>query len=96
MPQNEEANVVQAVHSALAGPPCEVIVVDGGSTDATAARAAQAGAQARTALACGNWDLPRALLAVEPRPPAEPPASQLRTTGRHPRWYALAVAGGCR
>lgn len=47
---NEEGRVGEAVHSALQGfpPPLEVIVVDGGSRDGTAAEARRAGAKVLT------------------------------------------------
>ena len=64
---NESLRIARAVNSALAAGACEVIVVDGGSTDDTSPRAGQAGAlvvqsppgravqqNAGAARACGN------------------------------------------
>lgn len=46
-PQSEAANIGATVASALAGgsPPCEVLVVDGGSSDGTQQAARKAGAK---------------------------------------------------
>ena len=56
---NEEHTVADVVRACLADDPLEVLVIDADSTDATAARAAAAGADVR------NW---RDILSEEPRP----------------------------
>ena len=56
---NEEHTVADVVRACLADDPLEVLVIDADSTDATAARAAAAGADVR------NW---RDILSEDPRP----------------------------
>lgn len=56
---NEEGTVADVVRACLADEPLEVLVIDADSTDATASRAAAAGAEVR------NW---RDILPEKPRP----------------------------